>query len=311
MNTHFKPSRRDLLKGGGALVVSFSLAGTIDEALAQGAAARQAAGARPRSIPFSPSTPRARSRVYSGKVDLGTGVAHRAGADRRRRARRAVRRASRSCRATRRSRPTRARPGAASPSRSAACRSARRRRPRESALLDEAAKRLGVKPEELKVADGVVTRRRQERQLRRADRRQDAFRIKLDHDQAGADQGPEGLQDRRQVGAARRHPGQGDRHVHLHAGLPRARHAARRAWCGRRRSARKLESVDEGSIKGIPGIVKVVREGNFLGVVAAERMGRDQGARRSSRRPGRNGKACPSRPSCASTCARPRSPRTR
>src|SRR5271167_1724108 len=30
----------------------------------------------------------------------------------------------------------------------------------------------------------------------------------------------------------------------------------------------KLESVDESSIKDIPGIVKVVREGNFLGVVA-------------------------------------------
>ena len=30
----------------------------------------------------------------------------------------------------------------------------------------------------------------------------------------------------------------------------------------------KLESVDEGSIKDIAGIVKVVREGNFLGVVA-------------------------------------------
>src|SRR5262249_51732405 len=30
----------------------------------------------------------------------------------------------------------------------------------------------------------------------------------------------------------------------------------------------KLESVDEGSIKDIPGIVKVVREGDFLGIVA-------------------------------------------
>ena len=39
----------------------------------------------------------------------------------------------------------------------------------------------------------------------------------------------------------------------------------------------KLESVDEGSIKDIAGIVRVVREGNFLGVVARERMGRDQG----------------------------------
>ena len=45
----------------------------------------------------------------------------------------------------------------------------------------------------------------------------------------------------------------------------------------------KLESVDEGSIKNIAGIVKVVREGNFLGVVAAERVGRDQGGARRSR----------------------------
>ena len=30
----------------------------------------------------------------------------------------------------------------------------------------------------------------------------------------------------------------------------------------------KLESVDEGSLKGVAGIVKVVREGNFLAVVA-------------------------------------------
>ena len=41
----------------------------------------------------------------------------------------------------------------------------------------------------------------------------------------------------------------------------------------------KLESVDESSVKDIPGIVKVVREGNFLGVVARKRMGRDRGAR--------------------------------
>ena len=73
----------------------------------------------------------------------------------------------------------------------------------------------------------------------------------------------------------------------------------------------KLESVDEGSIKGIRRIVKVVRQGNFLGVVAQQRMGRDQGARAASRRPGRSGKACPSRPSSRSMCAPPRSSRTR
>ena len=40
------------------------------------------------------------------------------------------------------------------------------------------------------------------------------------------------------------------------------------AWFVRRRSALKLESVDRSSIKDIPGIVKVVRQENFLGVVA-------------------------------------------
>ena len=30
MTKHFAPSRRDLLKGGGALIVSFSLAGRAD-----------------------------------------------------------------------------------------------------------------------------------------------------------------------------------------------------------------------------------------------------------------------------------------
>lgn len=34
-----------------------------------------------------------------------------------------------------------------------------------------------------------------------------------------------------------------------------------------------LQSVDEGSVKNIPGVVKVVREGNFLGVVAETEWG--------------------------------------
>ena len=34
-----------------------------------------------------------------------------------------------------------------------------------------------------------------------------------------------------------------------------------------------LESVDESSVSGIPGLVKVVREGNFLGVVATTEWG--------------------------------------
>src|SRR5579885_10330 len=41
----------------------------------------------------------------------------------------------------------------------------------------------------------------------------------------------------------------------------------------------KLESVDDGALKKIPGIVKVVREGNFLGVVADNEWDAIRGAR--------------------------------
>jgi nicotinate dehydrogenase subunit B len=41
-----------------------------------------------------------------------------------------------------------------------------------------------------------------------------------------------------------------------------------------------LESVDESSVNGIPGLVKVVREGNFLGVVATSEWGAIQAARK-------------------------------
>jgi nicotinate dehydrogenase subunit B len=40
----------------------------------------------------------------------------------------------------------------------------------------------------------------------------------------------------------------------------------------------KLESVDEGAVKTIPGIVKVVREGDFLGVVASNEWDAIRGA---------------------------------
>src|SRR5260370_33862194 len=64
-------SRRDVLKGGGALVVSFSLAGALGEALAQ--------GAKPLALTevdsFLAIDAGGVVTLYSGKVDLGTGVA--------------------------------------------------------------------------------------------------------------------------------------------------------------------------------------------------------------------------------------------
>jgi len=52
MNMHV--SRRDILQGSGALIVSFSLAGAPDRAGAQAAAAKPVALTE--STPFSPST---------------------------------------------------------------------------------------------------------------------------------------------------------------------------------------------------------------------------------------------------------------
>src|SRR5436190_595534 len=64
-------SRRDVLKGGGALVVSFSFAGNIGEALAQ--------GSKPLALTevdsFLAIDAGGEVTLYSGKVDLGTGVA--------------------------------------------------------------------------------------------------------------------------------------------------------------------------------------------------------------------------------------------
>ena len=76
MNTHFAPSRRTVLKSGGALVVSFSVAGPVMEAMAQGAAL--AAAAKPVTLTevdsFLAIDAKGMVTVYSGKIDFGTGL---------------------------------------------------------------------------------------------------------------------------------------------------------------------------------------------------------------------------------------------
>ena len=72
MNAPFQPSRRDLLKGSSVLVVAFSLAPHL-EALAQDAAAT-----KPVSLDqvdtFLAIDDKGMVTLYTGKVDLGTGV---------------------------------------------------------------------------------------------------------------------------------------------------------------------------------------------------------------------------------------------
>ena len=64
----------------------------------------------------------------------------------------------------------------------------------------------------------------------------------------------------------------------------------------------ELQSVDESVDQGIPGIVRIVREGNFLGVVAENEWAAIKASQRS-RRPGRPGRDCPIRRSSSTTCA--------
>jgi CO/xanthine dehydrogenase Mo-binding subunit len=119
-------SRRDLLLGSGALIVSFSPAGPLSEAVAQ-AVAKPVALTEVDS--FLAIDNAGDITVYSGKVDLGTGVTT------------ALRQIVAEeldvpigrielIQATPCSRPTRATPGAASPSSLAACSCVKHRPPR-------------------------------------------------------------------------------------------------------------------------------------------------------------------------------------
>ena len=274
MTKHFAPSRRDLLKGGGALIVSFSLAGRTDGALAEVAAAQH--GPPDREVDaFLAIDAAGRVTLYSGKVDWAPACA---------------RHWRRSCaeeldvpfvrspwsRVIRRLRRTRARPGAASPSSSAACRSATRRRPRARRCSKRQRKRLDVKPENSRVANGVVVagnRRVSYGELVGGR----LFALKLDHAKPAKFKDAEGLHDRRQIGAARRHPGEGDRHASRTCTTSACPACCTAASCGRRRSARKLESVDEGSIKTHPRPRARRARRQLPRRRRPQRMGRDQG----------------------------------
>ena len=145
------------------------------------------------------------------------------------------------------------------------------------ALLGLASTSLGVPVESLTRQQGRRLRRRQVRHLRRA-RRRPALRRRDGGDVASTP----GVAPAKKVGDYRssgrtrpadRHPGEGQRHLHLRARRQAARDAARprraapRPGRLRRRLATAIVSVDERSIKHIRG-ARVVRRGDFLGVVA-------------------------------------------
>ncbi len=148
------------------------------------------------------------------------------------------------------------------------------------ALLEEAAKRLNAKPEDLKVADGVVERRRQARHLWRSSIGGKSFALKLDPAKPAQPKDPK---DHTFVGKSIPRVDIPDkitgRFTYMHdfrvPGMLHGR-VVRPPAIGA-----TLQSVDESSVKDIPGLVKVVREGNFLGVVARSEWGAITGGKQA------------------------------
>ncbi len=272
MNIH--ASRRDLLKGGGALVVSFSLAGALDQVAAQGAAAKPLALTEVDS--FLAIDPKGVVTVYSGKVDLGTGVATalpQMVAEELDVPLGMIRLVQGDTALT----PEQGSTWGSLSIQIGGMQLRNAAATAKAALLEEAGKRLGAKKEDLKVADGVVSagnKRVSYGELIGGK----SFALKLDHAKPAAAKDPK---DYKLVGKPVPRLDIPDkmtgRFTYMQdfrvPGMLHGR-VVRPPAIGAR-----LESVDESSVKDVAGLVKVVREGNFLGVVAASEWGAIKAAR--------------------------------
>jgi nicotinate dehydrogenase subunit B len=263
-------SRREALLGSGALIVSFSLAGSPGDALAQGAA-------KPVTLTevdsFLAIDKAGRVTVYSGKVDLGTGVTT----------------ALRQIVAEELDVPmtrieliqgdTALTPdqgntwgsltiqigGMQLRQASAAAR---------QALLAEAAKKLGTG--ELTVADGVISGGGKKVSYGELIGGK-SFAITLDPKQPVKEKAPK---DYKIVGKSQARVDIPDKVTGRFTYMQDARVPGMLHGRVVRPNAigAKLEAVDDSALKKIPGIVKVVREGNFLGVVASNEWDAVRGA---------------------------------
>jgi nicotinate dehydrogenase subunit B len=263
MGKPFIPSRRDVLKSGGALVVSFSFAGAASQAAESSVAGKPLALTAVDSFLAIDSA--GAVTIYSGKVDLGTGVQTaltQIAAEELDVPLRRVTIVQGDTALTPDQGPTfgslAIQIGGVQIRN--ACAMAK------GALLDLAAKQFGASAADLKVADGVI---------RSGDKQASygeliggkSFSLTLDHQKPPATKDPKTftivgtsipridipdkvtgkftyMQDMRVPGM-----------LHGRVVRPPALGA-------------QLQNVDEASVAGVPGIVRVVREGNFLGIVA-------------------------------------------
>ena len=264
MSKNFIPSRRDLLKTGGALIVSFSFAARPGETLAQDAAA-----AKPLVLTavdtFLAIDATGMVTVYSGKVDLGTGVRTALAqivADELDVPFHSVKIVQGDTALTPDQGPTfgslSIQVGGVQIRNAAAM--------ARGALLDLAATQLAVKTDDLMVSEGIINgggKRVSYGELVGGK----AFSLTLDHQKPPKTKDPK---DYKIVGTSIARVDIPDKvtgkFTYMHdfrvPGMLHGR-VVRPTAIGA-----KLESVDDSSIKAIAGIVQIVREGNFLGVVA-------------------------------------------
>lgn len=264
MNAPFRTSRRDLLKAGGALVVAFSVSPRIKSALAQDASAVAKPVTLDQVESFLAVDAKGGVTLYAGKVDLGTGV----------------RTALSQIVAEELDVPlasvtvvegdTALTPdqGATYGSQSIQTGGLQIRQAAATArhaLLDQAAQRLNVDKSELSIGDGKISAKSGGASVTYAELiGGKTFELKVDKDVA-----TKAPADYKIVGKSIARLDVPDkltgRFTYMHDfRVPGMLHGSvvRPPAIGA-----TLESVDEASIKDIPGIIKVVREGNFLGIV--------------------------------------------
>src|SRR5687768_4808157 len=265
MNTHFVPSRRTVLKSGGALVVSFSFAGPIAEALAQGATADKPL-ALTEVDTFLSIDAQGMVTIYSGKIDFGTGVRTalmQIAADELDVPFTSVKVIEGDTALT----PDQGKTWGSLSIQAGGMQLRNAAATARRALEVEAAKRFNVKPDTVKVVEGVVTAGNQKASYGELIGGK-AFSLTLDHAKPVIFKDPK---DYKLVGQSVPRVDIPDkctgRFIYMHnLRMPDMLHGrvVRPPSVGA-----KLENVNEAAVKDIPGVLQVVREGNFLGVVAS------------------------------------------
>ncbi len=274
MNTHFVPSRRSVLKSGGALIVTFSFAGPIAEALAQGVTPEKPL-ALTEVDAFLSIDARSRVTVYSGKIDFGTGLRTalmQIVADELDVPFDFVKVIEGDTALT----PDQGKTWGSLSIQAGGMQLRNAAATARQALLAEAAKRLKVKPQEIQIVDAVAYSERKKVTYGELIGGKH-FSLTLDHAKPATFKDPKNYKlvgkPIPRVDIADKCTG---RFPYIHnLRLPGMLHGR----VVRPPSiAAELQNLDENAVKDIPGIVQVVRQGDFLGVVASNEWAAIKGA---------------------------------